>query len=131
MKPLSRLWLRCSLIVVLLLCGCAGSPAALPGNAADELAMREQELLLAPAIFRVLASRHPRISGVRVRPKRHAAPNELSRFRYDVVSVVLPPATNMDEADEASAPASRPRVELLRNFWTDAKFRKRRWSGEA
>jgi putative endonuclease len=41
--------------------------------------------------------------------------------RYDVVSVILPPAA----PDE---PAPNPRIELLRNFWTDAKFRKRHWS---
>lgn len=40
--------------------------------------------------------------------------------RYDVVSVVIP---NPDEKDFAPV----PRVELLRNFWTDAKFKKRRW----
>jgi putative endonuclease len=38
--------------------------------------------------------------------------------RYDVVSVVLPPP---DEGE--------PRVELLRGFWTEEKFRKRHWSG--
>ena len=38
--------------------------------------------------------------------------------RYDVVAVILSPP-------DADAPA--PRVELLRNFWTEAKFRKRRW----
>ncbi len=36
--------------------------------------------------------------------------------RYDVVTVILPPPD-----------AGRPRVELLRNFWTEEKFRKRRW----
>lgn len=41
-------------------------------------------------------------------------------YRYDVVSVVLPHA----DADES---APNPRIELLRNFWTEAKFRKRRW----
>lgn len=40
--------------------------------------------------------------------------------RYDVVSVVLPPA------EEGCAPA--PQIELLRNFWTEDKFRKRRWA---
>ncbi len=40
-------------------------------------------------------------------------------YRYDVVSVVLEP----EAAGEATA-----RCELLRNFWTDEKFRKRRWS---
>ena len=43
-------------------------------------------------------------------------------YRYDVVTVVLPPPD-----EKGVAPA--PRVELLRGFWTDAKFRKRRWSG--
>jgi putative endonuclease len=42
-------------------------------------------------------------------------------YRYDVVSVVLPPA---DERGEAA----RTRLEVLRSFWTDEKFRKRRWS---
>jgi putative endonuclease len=41
-------------------------------------------------------------------------------YRYDVVSVILPPATTGD-------PAPNPRLKLLRGFWTDAKFRKRRW----
>jgi putative endonuclease len=42
-------------------------------------------------------------------------------YRYDVVSVVLPPP-----AEDGSTPAMR--LELLRNFWTEDKFRKRRWS---
>ena len=42
-------------------------------------------------------------------------------FRYDVVSVVLPP-----RVDGGEAPA--PRLELFRGFWTEDKFRKRRWS---
>jgi putative endonuclease len=42
-------------------------------------------------------------------------------YRYDVVSVILPPATDAE-------PTPNPRIELLRNFWTDAKFRKRLWS---
>ncbi|MGI8565550.1 MAG: YraN family protein [Pyrinomonadaceae bacterium] len=40
--------------------------------------------------------------------------------RYDVVSVILPSA-------DASGDAPPPRLELLRNFWTEDKFRKRRW----
>lgn len=40
--------------------------------------------------------------------------------RYDVVSVIVP-------APDADGRARPPRVELLRNFWTDEKFRKRRW----
>jgi putative endonuclease len=42
-------------------------------------------------------------------------------YRYDVVSVILPPA------DEHGI-QPRPRLEVLRNFWTDEKFRKRRWA---
>ena len=42
-------------------------------------------------------------------------------FRYDVVSVILPPPV-----DEGDAPA--PRLELFRSFWTEDKFRKRRWT---
>jgi putative endonuclease len=41
-------------------------------------------------------------------------------YRYDVVSVVLPPDTK--------GATARPRLEVLRNFWTDEKFRKRRWA---
>lgn len=44
-------------------------------------------------------------------------------FRYDVVSVIAPPAD-----EEGLAPPAR--LELLRNFWTDEKFRKRRWAEE-
>jgi putative endonuclease len=43
-------------------------------------------------------------------------------YRYDVVSVILPPAEERNEA------IPRPRLEILRNFWTDEKFRKRRWA---
>ena len=42
--------------------------------------------------------------------------------RYDVVTVILPP--------EAEGRRPAPRVQLLRNFWTEDRFRKRRWSGE-
>jgi putative endonuclease len=40
--------------------------------------------------------------------------------RYDVVTVILPPPDT-----EGREP--QPRIELLRNFWTEDKFRKRRW----
>jgi putative endonuclease len=42
--------------------------------------------------------------------------------RYDVVTVILPPA------DDHNDPAPSPRLNLLKNFWTDDKFRKRRWT---
>lgn len=41
--------------------------------------------------------------------------------RYDVVTVILPPP-------DAEGHTPAPRVELLRGFWTEEKFRKRRWS---
>jgi putative endonuclease len=40
--------------------------------------------------------------------------------RYDVVTVILPPPG-------ADGHAAAPRVELLRGFWMEEKFRKRRW----
>lgn len=40
-----------------------------------------------------------------------------SPFRYDVVSIVIPNEK------------TKPKIELLENFWTEAKFRKRNWSG--
>jgi putative endonuclease len=38
-------------------------------------------------------------------------------YRYDVLSIVLPAETDLN----------RPEIELLRNFWSEKKFRKRRW----
>ena len=38
-------------------------------------------------------------------------------YRYDVLSIVLPAVTDLN----------RPEIELLRNFWSEEKFRKRRW----
>jgi putative endonuclease len=40
-------------------------------------------------------------------------------YRYDVVTVVLP--------DPAEQIPSAPRIDLLKNFWTDEKLRKRTW----
>jgi putative endonuclease len=39
-------------------------------------------------------------------------------YRYDVVSIVLPPAEEGLRGLQ---------IELLRNFWSEEKFRKRRW----
>jgi putative endonuclease len=40
-------------------------------------------------------------------------------WRYDVVTVLLP------SSDDGAA--LNPKIELLKNYWTDEKFRKRRW----
>lgn len=40
-------------------------------------------------------------------------------YRYDVVTVVLASPAKQTEAE--------PRIELLKNFWTDEKLRKRNW----
>lgn len=45
------------------------------------------------------------------------------RYRYDVMSIILPHVDN-----EHATPTTNPRMKLLRNFWTDEKFRKRRWT---
>ncbi len=45
-------------------------------------------------------------------------------FRYDVVSVLLPPA----QADGSVVP---PQLRLLRGFWTEERFRKRSWNGSS
>ncbi|MEO6394131.1 MAG: YraN family protein [Pyrinomonadaceae bacterium] len=42
-----------------------------------------------------------------------------AEFRYDVLSVILPVPGDPDH--------NAPKLELLKNFWTDEKFRKRRW----
>lgn len=41
-------------------------------------------------------------------------------YRYDVVSVVLP------QTEDNRQPT--PQIELLKNFWTKEKFRKRQWA---
>ncbi len=46
---------------------------------------REQELLVSPKLFAGLKRSHPRLSSVRVQPKRGLEENELTQFRYDVV----------------------------------------------
>jgi putative endonuclease len=40
-------------------------------------------------------------------------------YRYDVVSIVLASASDRE--------ISAPQIELTRSFWTEEKFRKRRW----
>jgi putative endonuclease len=42
-------------------------------------------------------------------------------YRFDVVSVTITPAGE-------ALPVTTPRIELFKSFWTDEKFRKRRWA---
>nr|WP_042178674.1 non-ribosomal peptide synthetase [Kibdelosporangium sp. MJ126-NF4]CTQ99022.1 Non-ribosomal peptide synthetase [Kibdelosporangium sp. MJ126-NF4] len=46
---------------------------------------REEELLIDPGLFRSFASLSPEVSSVSVLPKQSRYPNELTKFRYDVV----------------------------------------------
>jgi putative endonuclease len=43
-----------------------------------------------------------------------------SEYRFDVVSVIIP---------ELDFKIARPKIALLRNFWTEEKFKKRIWVG--
>jgi len=69
---------------------------ALSERVAAQLA-REQELALAPQLFRLVAAEFPRIGTIELRPKRGVIHNELTRFRYDALlrvgTVPLLPAT--------------------------------------
>jgi amino acid adenylation domain-containing protein len=58
----------------------------------------EQELVLAPDLFLALPGRLPSFTGVRTQLKRGTYPNELTRFRYDVVLEVG--ATRAEERAE-------------------------------
>src|SRR5262249_49607572 len=46
---------------------------------------QEKELVIDPQFFRMLPGRVPGISSVDIQLKRGGAPNELTRYRYDVV----------------------------------------------
>ncbi|MEO8033347.1 MAG: amino acid adenylation domain-containing protein, partial [Acidobacteriota bacterium] len=71
----------------------------------------EEELLLDPAIFAALRSRHPRIEHVDVQLKPGSARNELTAFRYDVVlRTAAPPAAAIAWAEWSGDPA---RIEAI------------------
>jgi putative endonuclease len=53
------------------------------------------------------------------RAYRHMLGLENSPYRYDVVSIVLPADTD---------PNTKVQIDILRNFWTEEKLRKRRWT---
>jgi amino acid adenylation domain-containing protein len=79
------------------------APASLPverlrQRIADHVA-QEQELVVDPALFRALQERIPRLASVHVQSKRGHVPNELMRFRYDVVLGVGPARPEPPETD--------------------------------
>lgn len=44
-------------------------------------------------------------------------------YRYDVVAILLPSESKTSDENAST----EPQIEILRNFWSDEKFRKRRW----
>jgi thioester reductase-like protein len=52
----------------------------------------DQELLIDPAFFAALKRSHPRIAAVEVQLRRGSCRNEMTRFRYDAVLRIGPPA---------------------------------------
>ena len=70
----------------------------------------EEELLIDPGFFAALRARFPRLTGVRVLPKRGGVDNELTRFRYDVLLTAdgpaAPPVGWLDWTAEGLTPAA-------------------------
>ncbi|MGH9336726.1 MAG: phosphopantetheine-binding protein, partial [Vicinamibacteria bacterium] len=64
--------------------GTSSAAAKLRDRVRQEIS-REQELLVAPELFRALRKRVPRAAEVWVSPKRGRHPNELTQFRYDAI----------------------------------------------
>ncbi len=66
----------------------ADEPVELLADRVRRRVTDDEELVLDPRLFAALRARHPRLAAVRVLPKRAAADNELTRFRYDVLLTV-------------------------------------------
>ncbi|WP_432973942.1 amino acid adenylation domain-containing protein [Dactylosporangium sp. CA-233914] len=90
----------------------AGTTAAQLREQVRRLVEDEEELVVDPRFFAALPARIPRITGVRVEPKRGTAANELTRFRYDVVLTVDGPAepAEVPAEDWGTAEALRERL---------------------
>jgi amino acid adenylation domain-containing protein len=71
----------------------------LAGRVRERLA-QEEELVVDPAFFLALKEHLPRVARVEVRPKRGAARNELTKFRYQVV-------LHVEDVPAAAAAAGR------------------------
>ena len=76
----------------------------LAGRVREHLA-QEEELVVDPSFFLALKEHLPRIRRVEIAPKRGAARNELTKFRYQVVLHVEDARAGDDGAGENGAPA--------------------------
>ncbi|MFB6888768.1 amino acid adenylation domain-containing protein [Kitasatospora sp. NPDC056327] len=82
----------------------------------------DEELVVDPALFTALPLRFPAIGEVRVLPKRAAAANELTRFRYDVVLTTgRPPAGPEQDTRWLDWTAEGLSVAALRERLTDGR----------
>jgi amino acid adenylation domain-containing protein len=79
--------------------------------------LQEEELVVSPGLFAVLAERLPRVRHAEVRLKRGVHDNELTRFRYDVVLHVGEEALELSEVPEWR--------EWSREGWTVGTLRER------
>ena len=75
----------------------------LAGRVREHLA-QEEELVVDPAFFLVLREHLPRVRRVEIAPKRGAARNELTKFRYQVVLHVEDARAGADGAGDDGAP---------------------------
>lgn len=85
---------------------------------------REEELVLDADYFRSLPRHFPRITDVEIRPRIHPIPNELSKFRYDVVLYIGPPQLQTASVDYSLTPAVRASLatDLLICDWLNGSY---------
>lgn len=76
------------------------APSALPlaqlRQCARRRATQQEELVVSPAFFLALQRQYPRISEVEIEPKRGRFDNEMTRFRYNAVLRLGPPADSIE-----------------------------------
>ena len=95
------------------------TPAGEVLAAVHEGVARESELVVDPRLFTRLAESHPRIGGATVRPRGGRLPNEMTKFRYDVVldveGPVAPPLSLVRTVPNARVERDVRALELLRS----------------
>jgi len=142
----------CSLELFHLTIAMARAPAQADARqlltAAGQSLATEKQLLLPPSFFTRFASKHPRISGIRIDLKRGAARNEMNRFRFDAtLATDRAPGveTKVDNIDGRTlrldtivrllrdSPARRLKISGLENarLTAEAKFLSQLSSGQA